>query len=99
MPISGATARVRKARGRERLSSITDDVVMKRTFSQPAGKQTVPKATGFEGAVAPESAGQRANGRPTRARAEEIQSAILAAGLAEFAERGFHGGSIVRIAE
>ena len=49
--------------------------------------------------MAPESAGQRANGRPTRARAEEIQSAILAAGLAEFAERGFHGGSIVRIAE
>jgi AcrR family transcriptional regulator len=45
------------------------------------------------------SSGMRANGRPTRARAEEIRSAILTAAMVEFAERGFHGGSIARIAE
>ena len=42
---------------------------------------------------------RRAGGRPTRARADEIRSAIFAAALTEFSERGFHGGSIVRIAE
>jgi len=42
---------------------------------------------------------RRAGGRPTRARADEIKSAIFAAALTEFSERGFHGGSIVRIAE
>jgi len=41
---------------------------------------------------------RRANGRPTRARADEIKTAILQAALAEFAERGFHAGSIVSIA-
>jgi len=41
---------------------------------------------------------RRANGRPTRARADEIKTAILQAALAEFAERGFHAGSIVGIA-
>jgi len=41
---------------------------------------------------------RRANGRPTRARADEIKTAILQAALAEFAERGFYAGSIVGIA-
>ena len=41
---------------------------------------------------------RRANGRPTRAQASEIQDAIFAAAMSEFSERGFHGGSIVGIA-
>jgi len=41
---------------------------------------------------------RRANGRPTRARAGEIQAAIFAAAMAEFTERGLHGGSIAGIA-
>ena len=41
----------------------------------------------------------RTSGRPTRARAGEIQNALLAAALAEFAERGFHGSSIAGISE
>jgi len=41
---------------------------------------------------------RRANGRPTRAQASEIQDAIFAAAMSEFSERGFHGGSIAGIA-
>lgn len=72
---------------------------MKHISSQPAGKHTVQETAECERAVGSEPSGPRAHGRPTRARAEEIRSAILAAALAEFAERGFHGGNIVRIAE
>ena len=51
-----------------------------------------------EGDVELDSSSRRAHGRPTRARAGEIQSALLAAAMVEFTERGFHGGSIARIA-
>ena len=52
----------------------------------------------FESGGAVMAPSRRANGRPTRARANEIQDAIFAAAMAEFSERGFHGGSIAGIA-
>jgi len=64
---------------------------------EPAGQLSLAEhAVEAEDAV---SSGRRANGRPTRSRARTIKSTIFAAAMAEFAERGFHGGSIVGIAE
>jgi len=45
------------------------------------------------------SAGRRVHGRPTLARKEEMRSAILSAAMVEFANLGFHGGSIAGIAQ
>lgn len=55
-------------------------------------------AAEFESGGAAMASHRRANGRPTRARASEIQDAIFAAAMSEFSERGFHGGSIAGIA-
>jgi len=68
---------------------------MKR-YTHDAGP--APDAAEFESGDAAMASQRRANGRPTRARASEIQDAIFAAAMSEFSERGFHGGSIAGIA-
>jgi AcrR family transcriptional regulator len=72
---------------------------MNRHFDQSPEQPASPPSAALDVEAAAASPGPRANGRPTRACAEEIRSAILDAAMVEFTERDFHGGSIARIAE